>query len=234
MSILYEYFNTGWIGGYGSAAEDVWLGMTFTPSILHRITKLKLLLWRVGLPGTATVSIRATDGEGKPTGGDLCFGTTDADTLPIYPPEWRTITLGGGYFLSAGTKYAIAVRVDNGLEGVRELYWAAVEYGGYPGGNSFDSFDAGLTWNFDGNWDFMFEDWGDPVEFADAASRFKLAEQAYKDVAARFTLPNYQDVSTRFLLYQPSWKSLQILEDIAELEATVAGLELGPRAHFEI
>ncbi|MBA7680585.1 hypothetical protein ES703_88906 [subsurface metagenome] len=58
-----------------------------------------------------------------------------------------------------------------------------------------------------------------------------------KNITSRFRLlppPSHQDVSTRFFLYEPSWKSLQILKDIAKLEATVAGLKLEPRAHFEI
>jgi len=73
--------------------------------------------------------------------------------------------------------------------------------------------------------------------YKDVATRFKLNIQAYADISTRFRLlppVTHEDVSTRFYLYQPTWKSLQILEDIAALEATVAGLELKPKAHFEI
>lgn len=73
--------------------------------------------------------------------------------------------------------------------------------------------------------------------YQDVATRFKLIAQGYSDIAARFKLlppPPYQDVSTRFFLYQPSWKTLQILGDIAALEAKIAGLKREPKAHFEI
>jgi len=86
--------------------------------------------------------------------------------------------------------------------------------------------------------------------FNDVATRFKLTVQAYQDIATRFRLivkafidtttrfklqsVSHQDVSTRFYLYQPSWKALQILGDIAALEARIAGLKLKPKAHFEI
>ena len=70
--------------------------------------------------------------------------------------------------------------------------------------------------------------------YKDIATRFKLISQLYKDISTRFGLyvPTYQDVSTRFCL--STWKSLQILEDIAALEAKVAGLKREPKAHFEI
>ena len=62
------------------------------------------------MPGTVTVSIRNTSA-GNPSGGDLCVGTTDGDTLPTGAPyEWREITLGAGADLAAVTKYAIVVR----------------------------------------------------------------------------------------------------------------------------
>jgi len=73
--------------------------------------------------------------------------------------------------------------------------------------------------------------------YQDTTTLFRLIARAYTDIATRFRLlspPTHQDVSTRFYLYQPSWKSLQILADIAALEAHVAGLELKPKAHFEI
>ncbi|MBA7599930.1 hypothetical protein ES703_06976 [subsurface metagenome] len=89
------------------------------------------------------------------------------------------------------------------------------------------------------------------LNYQDIAARFKLTVQAYQDVDTRFKLivaaftdittrfrllppPTHEDVSTRFFLYQPSWKSLQILADIAALEAHVAGLKPSRRAHFEI
>lgn len=75
------------------------------------------------------------------------------------------------------------------------------------------------------------------VLYKDIATRFRLFAQGYNDIGARFKLlppASYQDVSTRFFLYQPSWKSLQILGDLAALEAKIARLKREPKAHFEI
>ena len=80
-SHLYEYYNTGDDSGQSVYGSN-WYAQTFTPSIAHTITSVKLLLYRSGSPGTVTVSIRATDGSGHPIGPDLCSGTTDGSTLP--------------------------------------------------------------------------------------------------------------------------------------------------------
>ncbi|GAI02948.1 unnamed protein product, partial [marine sediment metagenome] len=108
MAELYEYYNTGDTGYWRLNIATERIAQTFTPSIAHKITSVKLKLARTGSPGILTVSIRATNGEGHPTGGDLCSGTTNGNTLPVYPStEWREITLGAGYNLASDTKYAI-------------------------------------------------------------------------------------------------------------------------------
>ena len=156
---MYEYYNTGddnhiWL--YGSN----WAAQTFTPSVAHTITSVKLKLLRSGAPGTVTVSIRATSG-GQPTGSDLCSGTTTGDTLTTSAPgEWREITLGSGYGLSAGKTYAIVVRATSG-DGSNYLWWrvdgSSPTYGG---GMYLLSFDSGLSWTSGASYDLMFEEWG--------------------------------------------------------------------------
>ena len=62
-----------------------------------------------------------------------------------------------------------------------------------------------------------------------------VPQAGYKDTDTCFILSSptsYQDVSTRFCL--STWKLLQILEDIAALEAKVAGLKREPKAHFKV
>jgi hypothetical protein len=156
---MYEYYNTGddnhvWL--YGST----WVAQTFTPSVAHTITSVKLKLFRVGSPGTVTVSIRATSG-GQPTGGDLCSGTTSGNTLPTGSPfEWREISLGSGYGLSAGTTYAIVVRATSG-DSSNYLWWrvdgSSPTYGG---GMYLLSFNSGSSWTSGASYDLMFEEWG--------------------------------------------------------------------------
>ncbi|MBA7570878.1 hypothetical protein ES708_12634 [subsurface metagenome] len=131
------------------------------------------MLYRVGSPGTVTVSIRATDGEGKPTGDDLCSGTTNGNTLPTYEnPGWREITLGDGYNLDADTMYAIVVRAPNGSES-NEIRWRDdASSPTYTGGTALYSGNSGSTWYLYGYIDFMFEEWGEPptVELAGVSS----------------------------------------------------------------
>lgn len=161
MATRYEYYIVGDQGQQG--VHTVWHAQTFTPSVAHKITSVKLLLWRYNNPGTLTVSIRAVDGAGKPTGGDLCSGTTNGNSLPTEAPyEWREITLGAGAPLNADTQYAIVARALDG-DGSNFVYWR----GGYTppdvyaDGGSYSS-DDGVSWTGYG-WDLMFEDWGEPL-----------------------------------------------------------------------
>lgn len=163
MATIYEYYNTGDnanIAPYGTT----WYGQTFTPSVDHKITSVKLLLSRIGSPGTVTVSIRATDGSGHPTGSDLCSGTTNGDTLPdTVPGEWREVTLGDGADLSASTKYAIIVRALDGDNDNKPRWRLDSTSPTYTGGCIEQSSDSGSSWTSYPNYDFMFEEWGEPL-----------------------------------------------------------------------
>lgn len=158
---LYEYYNIAdpsmtWVH------SAFWQGQTFTPQVAHTITKVKLMMYRHGLPGTVTVSVKATDGEGHPVGEDLCSGITDGDTLPnVYSGEWREITLGDGAALSADTKYAIVVRAPDGNQNnyVRWLHAISAPYG--RGAHEFSS-DGGEDWYTDPGKDLKFKEYGNP------------------------------------------------------------------------
>ena len=156
---MYEHYNTGddWHSAIGGST---WRAQTFTPSVAHTITSVKLMLYRSGSPGTVTVSIRATSG-GLPTGSDLCSGTTNGDTLTtLASGEWREITLGSGYSLSAGTQYAIVVRAPAATAG-NLLFWRLDRTSpGYTGGESTGSSDSGSSWSPISIADYMFEEWG--------------------------------------------------------------------------
>lgn len=168
MANLYEHYNTGdnvSVSFYG----DTWMAQTFTPSTSHTITSVKLLLLRYNSPGTITVSIRATTVDGHPTAGpDLCSGTTDGNTLPAWVSgeeevgEWREISLGDGYELEAGTKYAIVVRLVGDIS--NNLRWRLDNTSPtYTDGNYEKSLSAGMSWSAITTNDFMFEEWGEPA-----------------------------------------------------------------------
>lgn len=160
---LYEYYNTG-DNTASTAYSNYWTGQTFTPAIAHKNTSVKLKLYKVGSPGTITASIRATDGEGHPTGEDLCSGTTDGNTLTEDTSgEWREITLGDGYNLNADTKYAIVVRALDGTSS-HFLRWRLDSTDPtYAGGASEYSDNSGVDWSTTLTYDKMFEEWGEAL-----------------------------------------------------------------------
>jgi len=167
MATLFQYLNTGDTGSYSFYGVN-WKAMTFTVVTAHIITSVKLLLYRHGLPGTLTVSIRATDGSGHPTGDDLCSGTTDGNTLTTSSSgEWREISFGAGALLSASTKYAIVIR--GGTSDTNCAYWRRAP-NLYATGNSEWSSNSGDSWTANTSYDLMFEDWGElPVVLASAS-----------------------------------------------------------------
>jgi len=166
MADRYEYYNTGYNSDSGVYAT-LWKAQTFTPSVAHRITSVKLLIRRVLLPGIITVGIRETNVVGHPTGADLCSGTIDGDSLTdSWPPEWYEITLGTGWNLDADTKYAIVVRALTG-NALNSLLWGSdITSPTYDGGNYELSGNSGVSWTSTPGTDFMFEEWGEPPTVA--------------------------------------------------------------------
>lgn len=161
MSTLYEKYNTGddsSKGFYGA----LWKCQTFTPSVTHTVTSVKLYMARrnTDSEGTITVSIRATSA-GNPTGADLCSGTYDGATLPVQTAwAWITFDLGAGTLLTADTMYAIVWRCPT--TGSTEYMIARGDGSSpaYAGGTYGASSNSGSTWATEA-FDALFEEWGD-------------------------------------------------------------------------
>lgn len=88
----------------------------FAASASYSLSQVKLLVYRVGSPGTITVTVRATTTYGGvtqyyPTGADLLTPKTfDGDAVTASTDgEWVTITFVDTAALTSGTKYAIEV-----------------------------------------------------------------------------------------------------------------------------
>jgi len=159
----FEYYNSGDVTQY--TQYDVnWHAQTFTPATAHKITSVRLKLFKgpSDLPGTYTVSIRATDGSGHPTGADLCSGTINGNSLTENTAGlWYEITLGGGCDISADTKYAIVARASSG-DSSNYVQWRADNSSPTYAGGSFEySTDSGSSWGTGTTVDFMFEEYGD-------------------------------------------------------------------------
>ncbi len=165
-STKFEYYNTGDDNAFGIWGVH-WLTQTFTPSVAHKITSVKLKIFREGSPGTLTVSIRATSG-GEPIGGDLCSGTIDGNGLTTdIAGAWYEITLGAGCDLDADTKYAIVARAPSGSDAGNAVNWRGDSSSPtYSGGAALYSDNSGVDWSgYDV--DRMFEEWGRIMTFPD-------------------------------------------------------------------
>lgn len=155
----YEYYDSGDDGDRDAYGVN-WAGQAFTPQIDQMIASVKLKLFRVGSPGTLTVSIRLCSG-GKPMGGDLCVGTIDANTLTVDTNgDWYEITLGNGYDVDIGSQYAIVIRALNGDTDNKVSWRTDGSSPTYAYGTFVDSSDSGVDWNTYSGVDALFEVWG--------------------------------------------------------------------------
>jgi parallel beta-helix repeat protein len=155
---MYEYYNSGDndCESFPCNIGSSYRGQTFTPSISHKLDKVRLKLYRDGSPGTLAVSIRVWD-DGWPIGAELCSGTLDGDTLTTDTGgAWYWISFGSGCFLEASTVYAItAVAPDPGSD---FIYWRMNSTGNYSGGDALYSDEQGVYW-YQASGDFMFEEY---------------------------------------------------------------------------
>lgn len=137
-----------------------WLAQTFTAGSAYDIGSVKLLLYKTGAvdPGTVTVSIKETAGD-LPTGGDLAFGTFDSDLLTENSSgEWKEITFGSPYSLTAGEVYAVVIRVTADPLGGDNIAWRCdATPPAYAGGRAAQSVNTGSLWSGLSTIDMMFE-----------------------------------------------------------------------------
>ena len=139
-----------------------WQAQTFTPQTTHQVTAVKLQLMRVGNGGgTAYASIRATDGEGKPTGEDLGVGQLNTSTVTMSSPgQLCTFPIADGPTLQASTKYAIVARIPGGDGSNFCRLYSKKTPAPYPYGAYLSSANSGSTWTENATYDLTFEDWG--------------------------------------------------------------------------
>jgi hypothetical protein len=161
-------YETYWAGGdwhyevYGAT----WRAQTFKRPLTRTIKSLKISLQRVGAIGTATLSVKAVDGNNKPTGADLCSGTYDCSAISSAGFQTVEFTFGAGQELQANTRYAMVLRLPTGNPS-NLLWWQAdtdSSGGGYANGDAIGSTDSGSNWNINSGDEFYFEEWGTAAE----------------------------------------------------------------------
>jgi len=133
-----------------------WAAQTFTvPVGGYIIEGASINIRKVGSPpDILTVSIRATDSDGHPTGSDLTSGTISA--LSVSESEcFIDVIFSSPCTLSSNTKYAL-VMYSTG-ESLSSFYsWWIRRSDVFPGGNLEQSVNSGSTWTSQ-PWDASFE-----------------------------------------------------------------------------
>ncbi len=160
-AIRYANYTTG--DNYGkSLYADNWSAQTFNWSMSYIATHARVKIARGGVDGTLTLSIRATNATGYPTGDDLCSGTLSVGSVtPASSGDWYTVDFDD-YTLTANTQYALVARYtgDNTSD---DVYWRDDSVAGaYADGLGYESSDGGATFTplASSDDDFMFEIWG--------------------------------------------------------------------------
>ena len=201
----YENYTAG-DDGAASVFGVNWYGQTMPTATSHDLSKIRLRLYRVGSPGTVTVSLRAVDGGLDPTGPDLAVGTIDGNALTAATAgEFVDINVTTPYARVSGTTYALVVRATGG-DATNYVGWRKNSGAGFASGEYEASGDSGATWTPDAGQDFMFETWYYPtagIIATDLHSEYLAGEgvvlgtiQAGPDI--KEILINYQMVSRAY------------------------------------
>ena len=158
---LYDFYNTG-DDGFEILDPYRLLAQTFTTGDdSYSITSVKIKAYRLSTPGILIISIRNVDGDGKPTGSDLTYGTIDGDTFTTNEAgEWYEVTFTTGYTLLSNTKYAIVADTPDAIRGVTQVRWRGdFSSPTYDGGYVVTSPDK-IIWIINETEDMMFETYG--------------------------------------------------------------------------
>jgi hypothetical protein len=131
-----------------------WCAQSFI-AVADKIYGVYLKLYKAGTPpNDVTVSIRAVDGGGKPTGADL-VSTTLAASRVTGSSKGFGIYFTTPYTLSIGTTYAVVIRTTGGDTSNRYgIYYTTGNP--YAGGSYQTSSDSGSTWTITSSNDFTF------------------------------------------------------------------------------
>ena len=165
-----EYYLSG--NDYIDQVDTNGSAQTFTPQTNYDLVELRVKVARRGTPGTITVTIHATDGDGHPTGAALATETFDGDVLTtdLANPDIKVITFASPASLSASTKYAIKMTVTTYLVNVTYMAWYCDEPGTYTNG-------VALEWNtvlsdwvyvYSADTDFYFDTYSPGIPYSQA------------------------------------------------------------------
>ena len=154
--VIADEYSTGANDAIGGT-PTTWLAQTFTTDVSgYTILGVRVMLYRSSTIGTITVSLKATDVNGHPTGADLALATIDGSIADAIQTEtsgdFYDFMFAAGYALSPTTKYAIVLSVSSDA-----IYWRYNTSGLYAGGNREHSTNSGSSWTSYASHDYMFQ-----------------------------------------------------------------------------
>ena len=121
-----------------------WNGQTFTADSAYTISRVSLLCYKDGDPGTVTVSLYGTTGS-VPSGSPLATMTMTGSDLPA-AADWATFDFITPYLLTNGLEYAIVVSCT-GASSSNDFNWRYRVTGTYADGRYAITIDGGGSWS---------------------------------------------------------------------------------------
>ncbi len=161
---LYQYYNIE-DTSYFTAHNTSWIAQTFTPSIPHKITLVKVKLYRNISPSEFIIKITTTNENEYPTDNILCSKIFDSEPItPDSPGEWYEFTFDEPAILTEDTVYAIIIHGTPGLPNWNIHWREDPSAPTYYRGCVYRSINSGGSWTRHLYDDLMFEEWGYPLE----------------------------------------------------------------------
>ena len=159
VGLLHERWNTQEDQVYNMGGVN-WQSQSFTVAVgdSHYVRSVKLLLNRNGPDnlGTLTASIKAVDGNSRPTGVAKASGTYS--TTLTSSPAWIEFQFIGGAWLTAGVEYCIELKAPACDYPTSKVQISNDASGGYANGRQAVSVNSGGAW-LDYGTTNMFEEW---------------------------------------------------------------------------
>lgn len=182
--VLFENYTTGDNSDYEIYADN-WAAQSFIPQVSHRITKIRVKIYKEGSPGDLTVRIRS-----KNSGDDLATGTIAEGNIPSASPgDWVECTLSSPVDLLRGIEYFVVLNITGGSS-ANSVHWRYNSSGTYAYGCRYYSSTAGGSWSSSATHDLMFEEHGRSVgEFLYGGT--EIYGLSFSDPNGQFTIRRY-------------------------------------------
>jgi len=163
MATKYEYYTTGGDSLLYYNSSNKWYCQTFTIGTTgtdedQSISYIKVNVVKGGPshPVNVYATIKAVDGDGKPTGSALSSGSTTTSDWS-YTLTYETINMSA-YTLVESTQYALIINIESSNMAAVQMQkdGSSPSYTGGSAGSSTD----GSSWTMDTSSDVLFEIWG--------------------------------------------------------------------------